>query len=203
MSIENIRNLIKDAPQISQWWRTNENSARRWSAVFCVSYLALIPMLCVGGLLALVFGFSMFIGGAVNDKMVVFIASLLAISLVWSALLALFWPRHLRFKNLKLDCGYESPTDQYKYDTLHKLLQINNSKVQQLAKDMQAIKDIPLPQCWWEEISEQIKLMCASPHHETSSEQLAQLYAYIGPQHTASKVSYLSQHSKNNKGSQQ
>lgn len=202
MSIENIQNLINDAPQISQWWRTNEKSARRWSAVFCVSYLTLIPMMCVGGLLALVLGFAIIIGESVNDKMVVYIASLLAISLVWSALLALFWPRHLRFKNLKLDYGYESPTDQYKYDTLHKLLQINNSKVQQLAKNIHAIKDIPLPQCWWEEVNGQIKVMCGRPHHETSSEQLAQLYAYIDPQHTASKVSYLSQHSKNNKGSQ-
>lgn len=197
MSFKNIQQLIDDAPQISQWWRTNQKSAHRWNGILWVSYLVLLPMGVVGGLLALCTSAAALLGQATNDKMVVFIASVLAISLVWSALLAVFWPRHLRFKNLNLSFGCEPPTDQCKYDTLHKLLQINNSKVQQVAKNIHAIKDIPLPQCWWEEINRQIKLMYGSPTPDNSSEQLAQLYAYIDPPSTSSKVSYLSQHSKN------
>lgn len=188
MSHEKIKNLIDQAPEISQWWNSSKSTLKRW--FFFHSTINLFGQVIVlfGGIVT---GISL--QAWVTDVLapgrgIFLLLSVIAtmVGIWWNTdggdfLSRKLWPQKLTRNGLTLWLNQEVGVE-YKSAVLSRLLKISDPQLQPLLQQLQDIKDLELPKCWWNALDDAIEHITPkaslSPA-KSSEEKLEDVYTQI------------------------
>lgn len=185
MSYEKITTLIDQAPDVSQWWMSNKNSLKWWSrglrtvqffvaAIYVVSAFAAMPL----------------IGWWIMNKLPAdqHWMLLAAISGIFGGLVTIrcsdkMFPKRFTYNGLNLrgSVREETVTLNMMHDVLSKAVTINDPQMKPILARLNALKNMDLPECWWEALSNELDNLTPKAPVVTKSivEKLDAVYVQI------------------------
>lgn len=156
MSIENVQQMIEDAPEASIWWAAHQKHLVRFEKLrngILGSVLVILPMIIIFLLIANV---------NVNTISGVGIGCFAALFLVVALMETTCWaPQKYRKGFHMLHVKWQQSaivfaTFEHKKKTLDTLLRVENPNIQLLSQDLLRLCEGPLPQAWWESLEEHL-----------------------------------------------
>lgn len=152
MSIEKIENLIKQAPEVSVWWKANTKSLKRWCIareVFCFTAMGVGVVAIFGTIASLVALAANQIDG--REFLLVLFPALLILFRGMLNIPSKLWPKKFTYGEMILDNNCTVPLEE-KHKVLNAVLEIADPRIKHILLNLQSIKDLELPDCWWESL---------------------------------------------------
>lgn len=157
MSYEKINELIKQAPEVSQWWVSNKRALNFWflgfEAMNFIFYALGILGASVGSLLC--------VGVAFNQVSVSNLWPLLVIAFLcglghgWFKFAPKWWSKRFTYNNFRLTekSSDETASLDFTHEILSQAVNLHDLQMKPILARLRALKDTDLPKCWWEALA--------------------------------------------------
>lgn len=184
MSFKEVEELIQHAPDVAAWWKSNTKTLKFWCVARNLSA-------AIGGFLVLFAGLSTAVVGALwfmdnirpgSELLAAAFPCFLALGVAMVELPSRLRPKRFTFGKMKLNKMNCAVSVEKKRSVLNAALKITDPKIKNILLQLQDIKDLELPDVWWEQLETAVQniLQQAAPVvvvvEQSAQQQLDDVY---------------------------